>query len=38
MDTLRQQLLDAPDIVTLIGSRIKYLSEFDLDEDGTTQD
>jgi hypothetical protein len=35
MGTLCQQL-DAPDIVTLIGSRIEYLSEFYLDKDGTT--
>ncbi len=37
MDTLRQQL-DAPDIVTLISSRIEYFSEFDLEEDGATKD
>ena len=38
MDTLCQQL-DAPDIlVTLIGSRIEYLSEFNIDEDGTKKD
>jgi hypothetical protein len=37
MDTLRQQL-DAPDIVTLIGSRIEYLSEFDINKDGATTD
>jgi hypothetical protein len=34
MDNLCQQL-DAPHIMTLIGSRIEYLSEFDVNEDGT---
>jgi hypothetical protein len=37
MDTLCQQL-DAPDIVTSIGSRIEYLSEFDIGKDGATTD
>ena len=37
MDTPRHQL-DAPDIRTLIGSRIEYLLEFDINEDGTKKD
>ena len=37
MDTLHQQL-DAPDIRTLIGSRIEHLSELDIDNDGTKKD
>jgi hypothetical protein len=37
MDTLHQQL-DTPDIRTLIGSRIKYLSEFNINNDGTKKD
>ncbi len=37
MDTLRQQL-EAQDIVILIGSRIEYLSEFDINKDGATTD
>jgi hypothetical protein len=36
MDNLCQQL-DAPHIMTLIGSRIEYLSEFDVNEDGTNK-